>query len=230
MDIILIPGLWLDGASWGPVTQQLEAAGHTVRALTLPGLESPDTDRSGITLADHVTAVVDAVDASAAPVLVVGHSAASALAYSAADARPDKVARVVYIGGFPSPDGEQFMGGLAADGDGVPFPGWEAFEGPDSADIDDRTKSALLERFIPTPVGVITGTVSLSDERRYAVPATAICPEYSPAELQEWITNGDLPELARATDLTMVDIDSGHWPQVTQPARLAELLLAEAAR
>lgn len=230
MDIILIPGLWLDGASWGPVADRLEAAGHRVRALTLPGLEAKDADRAGITLDDHVAAVVDAVDAAGTPVLVVGHSAASALAYCAADARPEKVARVVYVGGFPSADGEQFMKGLAAEGDGVPFPGWAAFEGPDSADIDEDTKSALLGRFIPTPVGVITGTVSLSDERRYAVPATAVCPEYSPAELQEWITGGDLPELAKATHLDLVDIDSGHWPQVTQPARLAELLLAEAAR
>ncbi|MDQ3734357.1 MAG: alpha/beta hydrolase, partial [Actinomycetota bacterium] len=58
MDIILIPGLWLDGSSWSEVAPALEQAGHRVRALTLPGLESVNADRSGIRLKDHVDAVV----------------------------------------------------------------------------------------------------------------------------------------------------------------------------
>lgn len=206
------------------------ASGHTVRALTLPGMESKNADRSGVSLDDHVAAVVEAVDAGGQPALVVGHSAAAALAFCAVDARPDKVARVLYVGGFPVPDGEQFMNGLQPDGDGVPFPGWERFEGADSADIDEHTKRELLERFIPSPVGVITGTVKLSDERRYEVPATAICPEYSPDDLKEWIEAGDLPELAQTRQLDLLDIDSGHWPQVTQPEKLAELILDEAKR
>ena len=123
MNIILVPGLWLDGASWDPVTAHLEQAGHRVQALTLPGLESRSADRSRITLADHVATVVAAIDEAEGPILLVGHSAAAALAFCGVDARPDRVTRVVYIGGWPVPDGEPFMQGLAADGDGVPFPG-----------------------------------------------------------------------------------------------------------
>jgi pimeloyl-ACP methyl ester carboxylesterase len=198
--------------------------------LTLPGTESREADRSGVRLEDHVTAVVDAIDAADEPVLVVGHSVAAALAFCAVDARPGKVGRVVYVGGFPAPDGEQFMKGLPAEGDGVPFPGWEMFEGPDSADIDAATRRELLERFIPSPAGVLTGTVRLSDPRRYDVPATAICPEYSPDDLRGWIAAGDIPELAKTKHLEFVDIDSGHWPQFTQPAKLAELILDETKR
>lgn len=50
MDLILIPGAWLDASSWDQVTPALEAAGHRVHAMTLPGLESVDADRSGIAL------------------------------------------------------------------------------------------------------------------------------------------------------------------------------------
>ena len=89
------------------------------------------------------------------------------------------------------------------------------------------TQSALLERLLPTPVGVITGIVSLVNERRYDVPATAICPEFSPDDLRAWIKSGDIPELAKTRQLEFLDIDSGHWPQVTQPTRLADLILAE---
>ncbi len=230
MEIILVPGLWLDGASWDPVTRPLVEAGHAVRALTLPGMESKEANRSGISLEDHVAAVVEAIDAADEPVHVVGHSAAAALAFCAVDARPDKVARVVYVGGFPASDGEQFMQGLASEGDGVPFPGWETFEGPDSADIDEATRRELLERFIPSPVGVLTGTVRLSHPRRYDVPATAICPEYSPDDLKGWIAAGDLPELTKTKSLEFVDIDSGHWPQFTRPEKLAELILDETRR
>ncbi len=42
MDIILIPGFWLDGSSWDEVVPALEQAGHRTHALTLPGMESKD--------------------------------------------------------------------------------------------------------------------------------------------------------------------------------------------
>ena len=62
MDIILIPGLWLDGSSWEKVVPVLEQAGHRTHPITLPGMESQDADRSGITLRDHVDAVIAAID------------------------------------------------------------------------------------------------------------------------------------------------------------------------
>lgn len=39
----------------------LEQAGRRTYPLTLPGMESNDADRSGITLRDHVNAVVEAI-------------------------------------------------------------------------------------------------------------------------------------------------------------------------
>ena len=46
----------------------------------------------------------------------------------------------------------------------------------------------------------------------------------TPAQAQEWIDAGDVPELADAKALELVDLDSGHWPMFTQPAALAALL------
>lgn len=86
MDVILIPGFWLDG-SWGQVGSVLEEAGHRVRALTLPGLESADADRSGQGLRDHVDAVVAAIDAADGPVALVGHSGGGAIAHAPSAAR-----------------------------------------------------------------------------------------------------------------------------------------------
>jgi hypothetical protein len=55
------------------------------------------------------------------------------------------------------------------------------------------------------------------------VPVTLVCPEFSPDEARAWLAEGELPELER-TEVTFVDVDSGHWPMVTRPAELARLL------
>src|SRR5918996_6295681 len=108
MDVVLIPGLWLDSSSWDEVVPALEEAGHRTHALTLPGMESKDADRSEITLRDHVDAVVeviDSVDPAEGKVVLVGHSGGGAIAHAAVDARPDRVARVVYVDAGPLGDG-----------------------------------------------------------------------------------------------------------------------------
>src|SRR6266508_64411 len=158
MDIILIPGLWLDGSSWEKVVPVLEQAGHRTHALTLPGMESKDADRSKITRRDHVDAVVaaiDSLDPADGKVVLVGHSAGGALAHAAVDARPDRVARVVYVGGFPLAEGEGDPGGYPAGNGEVPLPDWSAFEDADLADLDDKGRVEFRERAIPSPERVI---------------------------------------------------------------------------
>jgi pimeloyl-ACP methyl ester carboxylesterase len=225
MDILLIGGLWLDGSAWDDVVPELEALGHRPVPITLPGQGDGSTSA---TLDDQVAAVLAAIDAASGKPLVVGHSAACTLAWLAADARPDRVSGVVQIGGFPWDDGKLYAD-LFPITDGVmPFPGWEPFEGPDSADISETTKNALAAKAVPVPEGVARGVVHLADERRFDVPVTVVCPEFTPAQAQEWIDSGDVPELARAKHVDLVDLDAGHWPMFTAPADLAALLAAAA--
>ena len=221
MDIVLIAGMWLDGSAWDDVVPELEKLGHRPIPLTLPGQGDGD---STATYDDQVATVLADIDAAADPVLVVGHSAACALAWVAADARPDRVARVALIGGVPSPDGENYFGFFQPVDGVVPFPGWEPFEGPDSDDMSDELKASVAAGAIAVPAAVTQGVVRLSDERRYDVPVTLVCPEFTPAQAKEWIEGGEVPELAKATRLDYVDIDSGHWPMFTRPAELARIL------
>jgi pimeloyl-ACP methyl ester carboxylesterase len=224
MDIILIAGLWLDGSAWDDVVPALRELGHRPVPLTLPG---QGDGRDTATLADQTAAVLAAVDSADGRPLVVGHSAASTLAWLAADARPEAVAGVVFIGGWPSADGETYADFFEAVDGGMAFPGWGPFEGADSADLDEETRRRFSAAAIPVPVGVSKGVVRLTDERRCDVPVTLVCPEFSPAQVREWIDGGELPELAaisRAGHLDLVDIDSGHWPMITKPVELARLL------
>jgi pimeloyl-ACP methyl ester carboxylesterase len=221
--IVLIGGLWLDASAWTGVEAELARLGRDAVPVTLPGQGDGDTSA---TLADQVAAVLAAVDSAPGRSVVVGHSAACTLAWLAADARPDRVAKVVLIGGFPAEDGRQYAGFFDITDGVMPFPGWAPFEGADAADLDEPARQAFAAAAIPVPEGVATGVVRLTDERRFDVPVLMVCPEFSPAQAREWIAAGDVPELARAKHVDLVDLDSGHWPMITRPAELATILAA----
>src|SRR3954469_2020065 len=225
MDILLIAGLWLDGSAWDDVVPALEELGHRPLALTLPG---QGDGAESATLEDQVATVLAAVDAAPDRPMVVGHSAACTLAWLAADARPERIAKVALVGGFPSADGQPYAD-LFKTEDGVcPSPGGGPFEGPDPADLDERTRGRFAAAAIPVPERVAKGTVRLKDEQRFDVPMLLSCPEFTPAQARAWIDAGDVPEAVRTRHLDFVDIDSGHWPMFTKPVELARLLAAAA--
>lgn len=231
MDIILIPGLWLDGSSWDKVVPALEQAGHRTHPLTLPGMESKDADRSEITLRDHIDAVlevIDSVDPAEGKVVLVGHSGGGAIAHAAADARPDRVARVVYVDSWPLGVDMAINDGFPTENGEVPLPDWSSFDAEDLVDLDDELRAAFRERAIPSPAHVARDPQQLSDERRYDVPATVIACEFPSATLREWMEQGEPPlqELAKLHDVEYVDLPTGHWPQFTRPDELGSSILA----
>ncbi len=124
MDIVLIPGFWLDGESWADVSATLRDAGHSVHPLTLPGLESRDADRTGITLRDHVAAVISVVDDLPSGVVLVGHSGGGAIAHAVVDARPDAIARVIYVDSGPLGPGGCINDELPVVNGEIPLPDW----------------------------------------------------------------------------------------------------------
>ncbi|QCO98804.1 alpha/beta hydrolase [Arthrobacter sp. 24S4-2] len=228
MDIILVPGFWLDASSWSEVTPPLDAAGHRTIPITLPGLESQDAPRAGIGLRDHINAVVAAVDSIDQPVVLVGHSGGGAIIHGVVDARPDRVARAIYVDSGPLGEGGVINDELPADGDDVPLPAWDAFEEADLVGLNDGLRAMFRERAIPEPKGVAYDPQHLHDERRYNVPVTVIACEFPSAVLQEWIDAGHpyVAELARIHDVEYVDLPTGHWPQFTRPAELGSAILA----
>lgn len=234
MEIILIPGLWLDGSSWDEVVPALDQAGHRTHALTLPGMESKDANRAEITLRDHVDAVIEVIDSfdpADGKVVLVGHSGGGAIAHAAVDARPDRVARVVYVDSWPLGDGGVINDQFPTDNGEVPLPDWSLFDEEDLVDLDDQLRAAFRERAIPSPVHVTSDPQQLSDERRYDVPATVIACEFPSATLQEWMRpehpwHSNLRELAKLRDVDYIDLPTGHWPQFTRPEELGRTILA----
>lgn len=224
MDIILVAGLWLRRNVWDGTAAALLQLGQEPRAVALPGVDDGDRDAG---LEDQVRAVLAEVDRADRP-LVVGHSAASALTWIVADRRPTAVTSVALIGGFPSGDGQPYADFFPLVDGAMPFPGWEPFEGADAADLDEGARRRIARDAVPVPAGVAQGTVRLRDERRYDVPVTMICPEFTPEQARAWLDSGDVPELSLARHVSYVDLDTGHWPMVTRPDELARVLDAAA--
>ncbi|WP_139416247.1 alpha/beta fold hydrolase [Agromyces laixinhei] len=231
MDVILIPGFWLDASSWQRVTPLLEEAGHRVHPLTLPGLESADADRSDIGLRTHIDAVVEVVDGFDEPVVLVGHSGGGTVAHGVVDARPDRIARVVYVDSGPVAEGDVINDDLPVEGADLPLPPWEAFSDEDLVDLDDGLRSEFRARAVPQPSAVATDPIRLGDERRYDVPITIIACEFPSRLLAEWIA-ADAPmtrELAKVEQVNYVDLPTGHWPQFTRPVELGQTIAAALA-
>jgi pimeloyl-ACP methyl ester carboxylesterase len=235
VDLIMIPGLWLDGSSWDDVVPPLQQAGHRTHALTLPGMASREADRSGITLRDHVDAVVEVID-SLGPgdgqVALVGHSGGGAIAHAAVDARPDRVARVVYVDAGPLGDGGDINDELPVEDGEIPLPDWSLFDEEDLVGLDDDLRAAFRARAVPSPAHVATDPQRLVDERRYDVPVTVIACEFPTAQLRERMEQEHpyMQELARIRSVDLVDLPTGHWPQFTRPADLAEAILDAISR
>ena len=152
------------------------------------------------------------------------------IAYAAVDARPDRVARAVYIGGFPTGEGDTIADEFPARNGEVPLPDWSDFEEGDLVDLDDELRAAFRARAIPSPAGVIGEPQRLFDERRYDVPVTVVATEFTSEMLRGWIERGLGPvrELTRIRGVEYLDLPTGHWPQLTRPEELGRVIVASA--
>ena len=222
--IVLVPGFWLGAWAWDAVAERLRAAGHEVLAVTLPGLESVDADRSGITMADHVDAIVAAVESAGRPVALALHSGAAAPGYGATGQVADRVAAVVYVDTFPllgpiNPD---------LDGDEWPLPGWtELEEDGNSLDgLDADQLAAFADRAVPQPAGAVRGTVEPIGDAPRVIPTVLLCTSFPSSEFTAMIESGSpwMAELATIEPVEYVDHPTSHWPMWSATGVTAELL------
>lgn len=222
MDVILVPGLWLDASSWDDITPALEAAGHRPYPLTLPGPAVGD-----LVVDDWVDAVVREIDRLGDRVILVGHSGGGNVVWGAADRRPDRVARVILVDTIVPHPGAM-ISEFPVENGVVPFPGWDFFDDDDVADIDDETRRRTAEHVVDVPGHVPSSPITLSDERRFAVPVTILSgqldAESFPRVLAQW--DAYAREVDKIENVEVVTLDSGHWPQFSQPERFAEKLVA----
>ena len=221
--IILVPGFWLGAWAWDEVAAALRADGHDVTALTLPGLQSVDADRSSITLSDHVDAICDAVTAAEAPVVLAVHSGAGFSGYAASDRVPEHIAAMVYV------DTGAGKGAGDADFEAVelPMPSREQLAAEENLDgLSDEQLETFERRAVPEPGGVLRNAHTFADDRRLDIPSTVICTGFTSEQYKEAATKGYpfLAGLAELRNVTYVDLPTSHWPMWSRPDELAGII------
>jgi pimeloyl-ACP methyl ester carboxylesterase len=220
--IVLVPGFWLGGWAWDDVVAQLRAEGHDVTAVTLPGLESADADRSKVTFADHVAAICDAVTAAGAPAVLAVHSGTGATGYSASDRIPEQIAAMVYVDSGPA------TGPLDPDFDGVEKPlVWEEIEAEENLDgLSEEQRETFRQRAVPEPGAAMREFIPLTDDARLDIPTTAICTGYTSEQYKDAVKEGYawLGGFAELRNITWVDLPTSHWPMWSRPNELAKII------
>jgi pimeloyl-ACP methyl ester carboxylesterase len=221
--IVLVPGFWLGAWAWGEVASVLRADGHDVTALTLPGRESADADRSEIALSDHVDAICDTVRAASAPVVLAVHSGSGAAGYATSDRLPELIAAMVYVDSGPA------TGALDPDFDGVekPLPSPEELSAEENLDgLSEEQLETFRQRAVPEPGGVLREGPALTNDARLDIPSVAICTGFTSEQYKDAMKQGYawLGGFAELRKLTWVDLPTSHWPMWSRPEELAAII------
>lgn len=235
---VLVPGFWLGAWVWRDVADSLRQRGHLVHAVDLSGmgerahLASPDTDLS--THIDDVVHLLEQRDLH--DVVLVGHSYGALVTTGAADRVPERVARLVYIDAGPLPDGmaqADFEGPEAraaneelvrVHGQGwlLPAPPWAELAA-DVPEVDDADVAALVEGSRPQPWLTASQPVALTGAWQ-RLPRTGVLCSFSIEQLQQLAPQ--VPAFAHmvAGDWTYVELPTWHWPMISRPVELADVL------
>ncbi|MFJ9176183.1 alpha/beta fold hydrolase [Streptomyces sp. NPDC102360] len=241
---VLVPGLFTGPDTWRETAGKLASEGAKVQVVDL----GPATD-----LDAHIARVVAAIDtidtvaegAEGPNIVLVGHDYGAYAAVGAADRRAHRVARVVYLDTGPVQDGavalatvldQELRERLAKEGDTkgeLPAPSQEEWQRWGStAGVSGEALDRLTARASPQPLGTLLQPLRLTGAGD-ALPTTGVLCTESGATIDTvrmMLRFGDptIKALVRP-EVTFFELPTGHWPMLSCPDALADVLLRAAA-
>jgi pimeloyl-ACP methyl ester carboxylesterase len=233
---ILVHGAMHGGWCWHKIVPRLEARGHRVVAPDLPGHGIDRTPPDALTLEGYIERICTEIDAAPEPVILVGHSLGGMTVTGAAEARPEKIRRLIYVTALIPKDGESALQITSADPDVKPNPAMERlfYEGTGGVDREVarsvfyaqcRDEDVALASSLLLPVGMAPVTTPLRvTERNWGrVPRRYIaCTE------DQALSIALQRRMAREADCErVVELGTDHSPFFSMPDALAEALLAD---
>ncbi|MFF0175415.1 alpha/beta fold hydrolase [Micromonospora profundi] len=232
---VLVPGFWLGAWAWRDVTEALRAQGHEVYPMTLTGLAERDhLAGPDVTLDTHTTDIVRLIEVEALrDVVLVGHSGGGMPVAQATDRIPDRIARVVYVESGPLPDGtsqfdtvppeeQQRLRAFIGAGHLLPPPAWDPAADPTNlAGLDDPTLALLRARATPQPLRTATDPVRRTGGR--PVPTALVASTFPLTVVREMIDQGH-PFFTGLAGGRLFEVPTGHWPMLSEPKALADVL------
>ncbi|MFI5801664.1 alpha/beta fold hydrolase [Streptomyces sp. NPDC051561] len=233
---VLVAGAWLGSWVWDEVVTGLRSAGHGAHAVTLSGLADRRDAQGGASIGQqqHVRDIVGEIERlDLRDVVLVGHSYSGIPVGQAAERIGERLARLVFVDSNVPTDGQAFVR-AAPDPRREPMVKALAenagfWPPPPASDIADQDLSEeQLARFLagatPHPGASLTEPAVL--ERPLGeLPATYLkC-------LMDWPEpSEDVVELLTSERWELVEMNTGHWPMLSRPQELVEVLLAAAEK
>ncbi|EEL40880.1 Uncharacterized protein BC141101_01142 [Bacillus toyonensis] len=171
---VLVHGAWQGEWAWELVKPQLEALGHTVITLDLPGSGKDTTPSQNITLDSYVDAVTATINQQTEKVIVVGHSMGGIVITQTAELIPNKIDKLVYLCAFLPQNGESLGSKL----DGEAGPQFSINENDMTAELipnliektflnateNEEIKEASSKKMCPQPLGPFQQQLKISEE------------------------------------------------------------------
>ncbi|WP_406864973.1 dienelactone hydrolase family protein [Streptomyces sp. HUAS MG47] len=240
---VLVAGAYTGGWVWEDVAARLRAAGAEAHnaALTGMGVRAPAAP-PGTDLERHVRELVELVDRVDDPeVVLVGHDYGVHPLLGAAGRRAARITRVVHVDTglvqegapalalVPDPAVHQALAEGAAH---LPPPAsreeWQRWGSTDG--LDDATLDRLIRRAAPQPPATLTQPLRRTAEVA-GLPLTGVlcAAGGSIAGVQALVELGD-PRFRVLTEpgTTFFELATGHWPMLSAPGELADVLLSAA--
>ena len=224
---VLIHGAYQGGWIWKPVVERLRAAGHVAHALTLDGCaERHEQVRPGITLGTHAREVAQALFYDdLKDVVLVGTSSGGMVLCKAAPEARERIARIVFVDALALLPGERVSDIVNrpapnAVNDVTTGPTRKDAEGRMFKDLDPAMRAWALERYTPHPVAALEAPMEATRFWEQTWSATVIrCRQaVNPPEPHQRRT-------AERLKATWAELDTGHYPMLSQPDELTRLLL-----
>jgi pimeloyl-ACP methyl ester carboxylesterase len=238
MTYVFVHGAFHGAWCWSAVEERLRAAGHRTISIDLPRGGEDRTPIAEVSLASVTQRAVVAIDAEDEPVVLVAHSAGGLPVSMAVEARPDRVARVVFVTAALLGDGEALLPALGerdpdsfVHQDGVLLPDMDTGElryGREhlarvfySTCTPEQAAWAAERVNDPIAIAPLATPVALSAERFGSVPRSFVV-----ALRDQVLTQGFQRSMADAWDGTDVhEIDTDHSPFLCAPDDLTGILL-----
>jgi pimeloyl-ACP methyl ester carboxylesterase len=224
---VLIHGAYQGGWIWKLASRRLAALGHEVHAPTLDGCaERAHQMREGITTETHADEIVKYLHYhDLRNVILVGTSTGGMVMARVAEVAPGHIERLVFADALMLMDGENVRDIVtqpaAINTDLALGPSLEDAEGRLLKDLEPDLRRWAAERFTLHPTAVFHQPVKL--ERFWQMPWNATVLYCSRAP------NPGEPHLRRGADKLEADwhvIETGHYPMLSTPDELVEVILA----
>jgi pimeloyl-ACP methyl ester carboxylesterase len=103
---VLIHGSWHSAWNWHKVVPLIEKAGHKAIAIDLPGMGRDKTPIDQVKMETTVEKICALIDSIPGKVILVGHSKNGIMISQAAEYRPDKIEKLVYLAAYLVPNGK----------------------------------------------------------------------------------------------------------------------------